>query len=448
MAELPLVAIIGRPNVGKSALFNRLVGRRRAIVTDEPGVTRDRIYGVVRGTPRSFRVVDMGGIGAGNDLPLSREVARQAEMALAEANGVIFVVDARAGTTALDVEIATMLRRRALPVVLAANKIDVDSAEPLVAEFYRLGLGPPVGVSAEHDRGIPDLLDAVDEMLGPRADVDYREEHAAEAPLRVAIVGRPNAGKSSLANRLLGEERVLVDEAPGTTRDSVDVSVEHRGKHFVLVDTAGLRRRGRVRLVAESLSVAHARRSMRSCDVVVLVLDAVAGFGAQDAHVAGYARESLKPIVVAVNKWDLVRDRAEAAKRWEGDIRSRLRFVKETPLVFVSAKSGQRVTTILDAARAVHEAAGRRVPTPELNRWLREVAAAERSAPARGGSIRLFYATQTGVHPPRFVLFCNDARHVHFSLRRHLDNSLRSRFGFGAAPLLLRFRSRRERIDG
>jgi GTPase len=451
---LPLVAIVGVPNVGKSTLFNRLVGRRRAIVTDQPGVTRDRLYAEVTSAEEPFRLVDMGGLTPGGNAPFARDIERQARLALAKARAVLFVVDARAELTSADREVATWLRRTSLPVIVVANKIDVPALEPLAMDLHELGLGDPVPVSAEHGLGIDDVLRAIALALregGPRSDgtrseLDEREEEAGADPaIRVAIVGRPNVGKSSILNRLLGEERALVGDEPGTTRDAVDTILERDGRRYVLIDTAGLRRRGRSREVADSLAEIHARKSIARADVVVLVLDAAEGFVAQDAHIAGYAREAWKPMVVAINKWDRLASREEAAKEWEKTARHRLRFASEVPVAFVSALSGQRVARLLVMADEVYRQAGVRVPTPELNRWLGEVARTERSAPARGGSVRLFYAAQTGSHPPRFVLFCNDARRVHFSLRRRLEGSLRERFGFGAAPLRLEFRSRRER---
>jgi GTP-binding protein len=440
----PLIAIVGAPNVGKSTLFNRLVGGRRALVTDEPGMTRDRNYGMVRRGTRPFRVVDTGGLTPGLDVPLAREIERQAELALNEAAGVLYVVDARAGANALDRELAARFRRRGIPVRLVANKVDAPSVEPLVHELHGLGLGEPIPISAEHGVGLDQLLDAVESMLGPLAETPPQTDSAAPVEVRVALVGRPNVGKSSLLNRLLGEDRVLVSALPGTTRDAVDTPFACRGRRYLLVDTAGIRRRGKVSKAAETLSVVLARRSIERADVVVLVVDATEAFAAQDAHIAGHAIEAKKPVVVAVNKWDLVEGKEVAAAAWQEELRRRLRFVKDVPIVLVSARTGQRVLKILDHVDAVHAAAGRRIPTPELNRWLHQEAQTERASPAAGGSVKLFYAAQTGVHPPRFVLFCNDARRVHFSLRRRLENSLRERFAFGAAPLHLQFRSRRE----
>ena len=441
MGSLPTVAIVGAPNVGKSTLFNRLVRRRSALVTDEPGVTRDRIYGTVERDGGSFRVVDTGGL-RWDDVPFGREIVLQAQAALEEADLVLFVVDVRAGPTPLDLDVAAFLRRRGAPVLIVGNKVDGPSQDHVVHELARLGLGDPVPVSAEHGRGIEELLAAIEERLpaGPS------EEEAEEPPaIKVALVGRPNVGKSSILNRLVGEERMTVSEIPGTTRDAVDTLLTLGTRRYLLVDTAGLRRKGRVRATAESLSVMRTRQAMERADVVVLVLDGSEPLGAQDAHIAGYAADAARPVVVAVNKWDLVPGREEAAKAWTNDVRTRLKFMKEVPIVLVSAKSGQRVEKILDRIDEQYADASKRIATPELNRWLQEESERERRAPAKGGSIRLFYATQTGVRPPRFVLFCNEARRLHFSLRRHLENSLRERFGFRAAPLRLTFRSRRER---
>lgn len=441
---LPLVAIVGAPNIGKSTLFNRLVGWRKAIVTDEPGVTRDRNYGEVRRGDVPFRVVDTGGLTPRTAAPFAQEIEQQASEALREAVCVLFMVDGRAGATAVDREVAGFLRRRNVPVILVANKIDSEAQDSLVHDLYELGLGDPVPVSAAHGRGVEELLDTIAGFLPEKSQAEPVGEDEG-GPLRVAIVGRPNAGKSSILNSLLGEERVMVSEIPGTTRDAIDTLVEREGRLFLLVDTAGIRRKGKVRLSAEASSVLLARRSMERADVVILVLDGSRELAAQDAHIAGYGVDAYRPMVVAVNKWDLVEEREQAARDWEERVRHRLRFAKEVPVLLVSAKTGQRVSRLLDVAVRLHAAAGIRVPTPELNRWLQDVARAERARPARGRSIRLFYATQKGTHPPHFVLFCNDPAHVHFSLRRFLANSLRERFGFGPAPIRLEFRARRKR---
>jgi GTP-binding protein len=433
---------VGAPNVGKSTLFNRLVRRRRSIVTDQPGVTRDRVYGEVPDAPRPFRIVDTGGLALDADALLGREIAHQVRVALDESSASILVVDVRAGVTGLDREIASLLRRRGAPVVLVANKVDAPTVEPLLLEFHSLGMGDPVAVSAEHGQGIDELLDRVSEVLeAPDGSVEAPE---AEPGVRIAIVGRPNVGKSSLMNRLLGEERVMVSDVPGTTRDVVDTHLERDGRRYVLLDTAGIRRKGGGRPRAETLAVTMARKSLERADVAVLVIDAFEGFTAQDAHVAGYVNDAFKPLVVVVNKWDLISDREQSAKDWMDTMRRRLAFAKNAPMVLASAKTGQRAGQFLSHADALYEAAGYRVPTPELNRWLTDVSSKERASPARGRSVNLLYATQTGIHPPRIVVFCNDPRRIHFSLRRFLGNSLRERFPFGSVPIRLQFRGRKQ----
>jgi len=444
VSRLPLVAIVGAPNVGKSTLFNRLVKMRSALVTDQPGLTRDRIYGVVRECARPFRIVDTGGLRWDN-VEFGQEILLQAEAALLEAKLVLFVVNGRVGATALDTEVSSFLRRRGATVLLVANKVDGPEQDDAIHELHRLGLGEPFGVSAEHARGIEELLVAIEARL-PWADDDAEDDGEKEA-IKVALVGRPNVGKSSLLNRLVGEERMMVSDVPGTTRDAVDTMLTLGDRRYQLVDTAGMRRKGLLHEAAESLSVMRARQAIERADVVVLVLDGSEPIAAQDTHIAGFAKDASRPIVVAINKWDLVEEREGKAKDWEASLRERLRFVKEVPFVLVSAKSGQRVAKILDRVDELYADSSKRVPTPALNTWLQEESVKERRAPAKGGSVRLFYATQTGIRPPRFVVFCNEARRLHFSLRRHLENSLRERFGFGAAPLRLTYRSRRQRTE-
>ncbi len=445
MRDLPIVAIVGRPNVGKSTLFNRLVGRRRALVTDEPGVTRDRLYGTVRTPAVEFVLVDTGGISGDSEALLARGIERQAQAAIDEAAVIVFVVDGRAGRSPIDEEVAGFLRRRGKPVIVAVNKSEFRHAEGLAdAEFSALGFGPPLAISAEHGEGIGNLLDRVAAKIGSFGDRGLPVE-GATAGIRIAIVGRPNVGKSSIVNRLLGTDRVLVSEVPGTTRDSVDSVLVEDGNTFVLVDTAGIRKRAKWSRSAERLAVVAAKRAIERAEVVVFVLDATEPLTSQDTHIAALVERAARPFVIVVNKWDLASEREEKAKALEREIRTRLRFAGAAPIVFTSAKSGLRIGRILDAAIEVHAAAGRRVPTPDLNRWLARQAERERANPAGGKSIRLFYATQTGIHPPRFVLFCNDAKRVHFSLRRRLENDLRDSFRFGPAPIRLSFRSRRER---
>ncbi|MCP3980004.1 MAG: ribosome biogenesis GTPase Der [bacterium] len=446
--RLPLVAIVGAPNVGKSTLFNRLVGKRQAIVTDEPGVTRDRQYAEVRDAPRPFRLVDTGGLTPNTAAPMADEIEMQARAALDEASVILFVLDSRAGATALDHEVATFLRRQGLPLVLVANKIDSQQNEALIHELHELGVGEPFPTSAEHGFGVGDLLDRIAELLGestPHDDEIAEESEAGEErPLQIAIVGRPNVGKSSLLNRLVGEERMVVSDVPGTTRDAVDTLLELDGRRYRLIDTAGIRRRGRVERGVERFSVVRAQRNIEACDVAVLVIDASDEFAAQDAHIAGEVVNAFKPMVVAVNKWDLIEGREEQAKRWEETVRDRLKFARAVPMVLISAKTGQRVTRVLERAEEAFAEAGVHVATAELNRWLREVASAQMNASPRRDALRIYYATQTGIHPPTIRLFCNEPKRVHFSYRRRLQNTLRDRYGFGSAPIKLQFRRRRE----
>jgi GTP-binding protein len=440
---LPLVAIVGAPNVGKSTLFNRLVGRRQAIVTDEPGVTRDRLYGVVHDAAPPFRIADTGGLTPASSAPYAREIERQAAAALDEAAAALLVVDARAGATAVDQDLAAMLRRRGIPCVLVANKVDSERVEAGIHELHALGLGEPLAVSAEHGSGIGELLDRLEPIVAA-AQPDAPAAAEGESGPRVAIVGRPNVGKSSIFNRLAGAERAVVSEIPGTTRDAIDTVVEIGSRRYVVIDTAGLRRPGRRDAGVERHSAQRTRANIERCDVAVVVLDATSELTAMDAHIAGYVLEAFKPMVVAVNKWDLVLDREDQAREWEERVRQRLRFAKQVPLVLISARTGQRVAAILDRVDAVHAASGIEVPTAELNRWLQTHPAATPAARPVPGVFRLFYATQTGTHPPSFVLFCNDPARAHFSLRRQLENGLRETFGFGPTPLRLRFRARRE----
>ena len=454
----PLIAIVGAPNVGKSTLFNRLVGRRQSIVTDQPGVTRDRIYGQVDAHPIPFEIVDTGGLTPHTDAPFAREIESQADAALERAAVIVYVIDCRAGLTALDHELAPLLRRRGKPLLLVANKADSPKLDAQAQELSSLGLGAPHPISAEHGRGVDDLVDRIVEELQrlgveppPPAraieDADETEESAASTEaqdheIRVAIVGRPNVGKSSILNRLVGEQRAVVSDIPGTTRDAVDTLLEVEGQHFRLIDTAGIRRRGKVQEAVERFSVVRARDNIERCDVALLVLDATQALAAQDAHIGGYVFDAHKPVVVVVNKWDALEGREEAAKRWEETVRHRLRFLKQVPILYTSALTGQRVEKILDRVVEQFELAGRRLSTAQLNDWIGRLQGVAGSSATSGRGFRIFYVTQTGTHPLRFRIFCNDPKRLHFSLQRHLENSLRDRFDLGAAPIRLDFRSR------
>jgi len=435
----PLVAIVGRPNVGKSTLFNRIVGGPVAIVADVPGTTRDRVYADAEWEGRAFTLVDTGGLEPTPSSDLAEQVRRQAETAIALADVVLFLVDARDGLTATDVDIAEILRPRARSVIVVANKADNEARRQDSVEFYQLGLGDPIPISALHGTDVDGLLDEVVRRF-PAAEV--REEPAA---VKVAIVGRPNVGKSSLLNALLGEERAIVSEQPGTTRDAIDtVLADERGR-IVLIDTAGIRRRGRVERGVEHYSVVRALRAIDRSDVTILVLDAVDGVAAQDAHVAGYILQAYKGVIVAVNKWDLVPKGPRTTDEYSRMVRQELSFLDYVPVVFVSAKTGQRVGRLLDLALQIKMERMRRVPTGVLNDVLQEAVARHGGPSEAGRSLRLYYGTQAATEPPTFVFFVNDARLVHFSYERYLENQIRQAFGFAGTPIKMIFRTRTRR---
>jgi GTP-binding protein len=430
----PVIAIVGRPNVGKSTLFNRLVGQRRALVRDVPGVTRDRLYGQVAFERWQATAIDTGGFDPSADEPLIEGVRRQVLAAVEEADLVLFVVDSRAGVTGLDAEIARVLRRGDRPVVVVANKVDAGGMESALAELHRLGLGEPVPVSAEHGRGVAELLEAV----RARAPGDA----VATAPrgvVHLAVIGRPNVGKSSLVNAMVGAERVLVHSEPGTTRDAVDTAVEYAGRPYVLVDTAGIRRKGRVSEPLEKLSVVMALRSLERCQVALLVLDASEGLTAQDTHIGGYAHEAGRAVVLVVNKWDLVPRGMVRKAEVVDQLRERLPFLDYAPVCFTSATQGQGVREILDTVDQVAAEAQRRVPADEVTAVVRQ-AIQRRPVSVGGQALMLQSATQVAGAPPTFALAVNRPDQVHFSYERYLARSLRLAFGFAGSPIRLSLR--------
>jgi GTP-binding protein len=434
-----VVAIVGRPNVGKSALFNRMVRGRVALVEDIPGTTRDRLYGSVEWRGRLFRLVDTGGLELEARTSLSAQVRQQVQAAVDEAQVILFVVDSSEGVTAGDLEIADVLRRTAKPVLMLANKAESKARQEGAVEFYELGLGEPLPVSAYHGSGVADVMDLLIDILPPAA---VGEE--AEA-LRVAIVGRPNVGKSMLLNAILGEERVIVSEVPGTTRDSIDTPFEYAGQRLVLVDTAGIRRRGHVERGLEKHAVLRAQRAVERADVALLLLEAPEGVTAQDAHIVGYVAETFCGLVLVANKWDLVGGDGSNRQEFERLARQRLRFAAWAPLCFVSAKERTGLPALLEQTLCVGQERRRRISTAELNA-LAERATAEKPPPMSGSRrLKLFYATQAEAAPPTFVFFVNDASLIHFSYRRYLERVLRKAYGFQGSPLRLVFRSRRER---
>jgi len=436
----PTIAIVGRPNVGKSTLFNRLTRARKALAHDLPGVTRDRVAGeAARPGGGVVTLVDTGGFEPGSEALIPRLIRGQVHVAIAAAEVVLLVVDAAAGVTTADEEVAAGVRRLGKPVILVANKADRRSGELGAAEFAKLGF-EIVGVSAEHNRGIGELWEAIERHLPPP-----EEPPAVEPELAIAIVGRPNVGKSSLLNRLVGEERVLVSEVPGTTRDAVDTLLTYKGRAVRLVDTAGIRRRGRTETGPEVLSVVMAKKAIERADVCVLLLDAGEGITAQDTHVAGHVIDAGRAVVVAVNKADLIAEgRAESRSELAAKVLDRLKFIKDTPVVFLSARSGAGVGALLPRVIAVGEAFRLRIPTGELNRVLR--GAWERQPPPGGHRPqRLYYATQVGSRPPRIAMFASTSRDLHFSYLRYLENALRAAFPLAGAPVRFIMRERHER---
>jgi GTP-binding protein len=435
----PVVAIVGRPNVGKSALFNRMVRGRIALVEDIPGTTRDRLYGDVEWRGRLFRLVDTGGLDLEARGSLSTQVQRQVQAAVDEAQAILFVVDSSQGVTASDLEVADVLRRTAKPILMLANKAESRARQEGAVEFYELGLGEPIAISAQHGAGVADVLDLLVDILPPAA-VGLEAE-----ALRIAIVGRPNVGKSMLLNAILGEERVIVSDVPGTTRDSIDTPFEYQGQRLMLVDTAGIRRKGHIGRGLEKHSVLRARRAVERADVALLVLEAPLGVTAQDAHIAGYVAEAFCGLVLVANKWDLVGGDGSNRREFERVARHWLRFVGWAPLCFVSAKERTGLPAVLEQGLRVGQERRRRIPTAELNA-LAQRATTEKPPPiSAGGRLKLFYVTQAEAAPPTFVFFVNDASRVHFSYRRYLEKVLRKAYGFQGSPLRLVFRSRGER---
>jgi len=437
---MALVALVGRPNVGKSTLFNRLIGEHRAVVHELPGTTRDRLYGTVEWRDREFTVIDTGGIGLETGSgDLLDDVRLQAEEAMRQADVIVWVVDASSALTAADFEVAEFLRRstRRTPVILTANKAENQRRQQdALAEFSGLGLGEPILISALHGEGTGDLLDAIIEWF-PRAAA----EDVPRPAVALAIVGRPNVGKSSLVNALVGEQRTIVRDEAGTTRDAIDTTIVRDGQKITLIDTAGIRRRGKIAPGVEKFSVLRAVRAIERSDVAVLLFDATEGVLAQDAHVAGYVDEAARGLIVAVNKWDLVEKHPRVQEEYTEVIRRELKFADWAPVLYVSARTHQRVEKLLGTALLVQAERTKRVPTPKLNDVIRHAVDAH-PLTERGRALKIYYTAQTGVEPPKFTCFCNDPRLVHFSYVRYLDNTLRANFGFLGTPIRIEFRAR------
>jgi len=433
----PVVAIIGRQNVGKSTLLNRVAGKRIAIIEDLPGTTRDRILANVSWQGTEFTIVDTGGLEAKPQSTIAQGVKEQVEVAITEADVIIFLVDVRDGIMPSDLEIADMLRQASKPIVLVANKADNARLETEVVEFYELGLGEPLAISAYHGRGTAELLDRITALLPVPSPAEAEPE-----VMKVAIVGRPNVGKSMLLNALLGKERAIVDDTPGTTRDAIDTLLDFQGQSVLLIDTAGIRRRGRLGVGVERYSVIRALRAIDRADIALPVVDATEPFTAQDIHIVGYIQQAVKGVVLVVNKWDLVADKNIA--EWNRYVRSQLRFMPYAPVVYTSAKFGQGVDKIMPQVSQVYQERFKRLPTAVVNSVVQQAVAAHNLLRTGSKRLKILYATQAEENPPTFVFFVNDAKLIHFSYQRYLENKLRQSFGFVGTPLRLVFKTRGE----
>jgi len=426
----PVVAIVGRPNVGKSTIFNRIIGDRLAIVEDKPGVTRDRIYGSAEWNGKTFSIVDTGGIEIDTGDEIMRSVRAQAELAIDEADVIVFMVDGKAGLTHADEEVARLLFRSGKPVVVAVNKVDNPGRIDTIYEFYSLGFGDPVPISGAHGTGLGDLLDRVAEALPERTDEAYEDD-----VIRVALIGRPNVGKSSLVNAILGEERVIVSDVAGTTRDAIDTPFEKDGRKFVLIDTAGMRKRGKIYETTEKYSVLRSLKAIERADVVLVLINAVEGIIEQDKHIAGYAHEAGKASVLVVNKWDAVEKDDKTMRQFELRIRDHFQFMDYAPIVFLSAKTKQRLHKLLPVVEHVAEQHAMRVQTHLLNDIVADAVAVNPPPTDKGKRLRINYATQVAVKPPTIVLFVNDPELMHFSYSRYLENKIREAFAFEGTPI-------------
>lgn len=440
MPGKPVVAIVGRPNVGKSALFNRIAGRRISIVEDEPGVTRDRIYAGCFWREWHFTLIDTGGIQTRPDEEVVSATLCQVRLAMEEADVILFVVDARTGITPEDQEVASLLRLAQKPLILVVNKVDSSSSEADVYEFYNLGVGDPVSVSAEHGRGIGDLLDLVVAELPPP-----EQERTDEETIQVAVIGRPNVGKSSLVNAVLGRERVIVSDVPGTTRDAIDSHFRRGDTAYTIIDTAGMRRKARVETPVERYSVLRALRAVDRSDVSLILIDATEGITEQDTRIAGYVHEAGRASVIVVNKWDLVEKDTNTMKEYDERIRHSLGFMQYAPIMYISARTGQRLEELLDVVEYVAQQHALRVTTGRLNEVLHQAVALREPPHDKGVRLRVLYGSQVRVKPPTILLFVNRPDLMHFSYLRYLENQLRQAFGFVGTPLILMTRSSRDR---
>ena len=436
--SLAVVAVVGRPNGGTSTLFNKLIGKRMSIVDDTPGVTRDRVYAPCEWTGRHFLLVDTGGIEPNTNDPILAQMRRQAELAITSAQAIILVTDLRSGVTANDQEVAAMLQKSGKPVVLCVNKCDAVGDVPIeFYEFYHLGLGDPIAVSAAHGHGTGDLLDAVLEKLPGDCS-----ENSYESGIHVAVVGKPNAGKSSLINRILGEDRTIVSEMAGTSRDAVDAKVVRDHQSFVLIDTAGIRRKSKVLDSIEKYSVLRAHMAVDRASVCLILIDATEGVSEQDTKIAGYAHEQGKGCIIVINKWDLVEKDSHTIKEFEKQLQNAFSFMPYAPYLFISAKTGQRVETLFEKIRLVHEQNSRRISTGALNDLLGYATSRVQPPSDKGRRLKIYYITQPSTNPPTFVLFVNRKDLFHFSYQRYLENQIREAFGLTGTPIRMMIRER------
>lgn len=433
----PVVAIVGRPNVGKSTIFNRIVGERISIVEDIPGVTRDRIYSSAEWLTHDFNLIDTGGIDIGDE-PFLEQIRQQAEIAIDEADVIIFITNGREGVTAADEEVAKILYKTKKPVVLAVNKVDNPEMRDQVYDFYSLGFGEPIPISGSHGLGLGDLLDEAAKHFPKTKDKDYGDD-----VIKFSLIGRPNVGKSSLVNAMLGEERVIVSDIAGTTRDAIDSDVTVNGQRYIIIDTAGMRKKGKVYETTEKYSVLRALRAIERSDVVLVVINAEEGIIEQDKKIAGYAHEAGRAVVIVVNKWDAVEKDERTMKEFEQKIREHFLFLDYAPIVFLSAKTKKRIHTLIPMINMASENHSKRVPTTVINDVIMDAVAMNPTPTDKGRRLKIYYMTQVSVKPPTFIVFVNEPELLHFSYERFLENRLRDAFGFEGTPIKIFPRERK-----
>lgn len=439
----PIVAIVGRPNVGKSMLFNKLIGKRVSIVEDTPGVTRDRIYGETDWNGRKFTLIDTGGIEPRTDSEILSFMREQAEIAVSHADVIVFLTDIKTGLTASDQEVASMLLRSGKPIVLAVNKMDsVGTVDPDYYEFYNLGMGDPIAVSAVHGHGTGDLLDECVKYFPPEG-----EEEEEDDRIQVAIIGKPNVGKSSLTNRILGQQRTIVSDVAGTTRDAIDSYFENETGKYVFIDTAGMRKKAKVDEAIERYSVLRAQMAIERSDVCLILIDATEGVTEQDTKVAGLAHEAGKACVIVVNKWDLVEKDGKTMDRMREEVRRDLAYMTYAPILFISAATGQRVDRLFELIQYVNNQASTRITTGMLNSVLADAQTRVQPPTDKGRRLKIYYMTQVGIKPPHFVIFCNDARLFHFSYQRYIENCVRGTFGLEGTPIKITIRQKGDKEE-